>query len=201
MRRVTPTSLAEDSIRLLRAVRFAVQLGFDVEEETYKQITRMGDTICLASVERIRDELWKMMSTLAPDVAIDLLRGSGLLWSVLPEVTAMEGVPQSSPHQLDVYTHTILAVRRAVGVREWLMGRSSPVELAAEARWRERLEPWRFRLRDHFATIVAGQHLREDWLVWYALLHDIGKPLTHTVEQIDRTDPDGAALRHRFIRP
>ncbi len=126
LRRVSPSSLAEDPVRLLRAVRFAVQLGFAVEEQTELQMLRMADTIRLASTERVRDELWKTLQSEQPAAAVEMLRRYGLLPYVLPEVAGIVGVEQSAPHVLDVYQHTLAAVTFAKQLRDWLSGEEIP---------------------------------------------------------------------------
>ena len=193
LRRVTPVSLAEDSIRLLRAVRFAVQLDFTLEEETSKQILRMSDTVKLASPERVRDELWKMMVSAAPDRAIEMLAAYGLLRPLLPEIADMEGVEQSAPHVMDVYQHTLQTVRYALEIRRWLKGGELAEDGARLVLWRQALSPWLYRLREHFMQSLASDHLRVDWLVWHALWHDVGKPTTRTAEKV----ADG--VRYRFL--
>jgi tRNA nucleotidyltransferase/poly(A) polymerase len=79
IRRVSQTGLAEDPIRMLRAVRFANALDMSIERETHDQIERIADTVQLASPERLRDELWKMLATSRPDKAIDEAEQLGLL--------------------------------------------------------------------------------------------------------------------------
>jgi poly(A) polymerase len=202
LRRVSPSSLAEDPVRLLRAVRFAVQLGFAVEEQTELQMLRMADTIRLASTERVRDELWKTLQSEQPAAAVEMLRRYGLLPYVLPEVAGMVGVEQSAPHVLDVYQHTLAAVTFAKQLRDWLSGEEIPAFTAAARSWQAALAPWRFRLRDHFMQAITADHLRIDWLIWHALLHDIGKPQTRTVEEIVEADETGIEVRsprYRFF--
>lgn len=182
LRRATPSSLVEDPVRLLRAVRFAVQLGFSVEEETQAQILRMGDTLRLVSVERIRDELWKMLACQAPQQAIELLRQDGLLRYVLPEIAELEGVSQTPPHAYDVYGHTLHTMEFVLDIRNWLKGGPAAAPNGQRKAWQDALAPWLFRLRQHFLQPVAADHLRVEWLMWHALLHDVGKLATRSIE-------------------
>jgi poly(A) polymerase/tRNA nucleotidyltransferase (CCA-adding enzyme) len=193
LRRVTAASFADDPARLLRAVRFVHQLGFTLEEQTLIQVKRMSTTVKLASAERVRDELWKIFATPTPADAVDDLNSYGLIPHILPEVRLLVGVEQSPPHDLDVYGHTLRVVRYAAQLRDWLR---EPVAEAAEpgGEWQEALAPWRARLRQHFAQPLAGGRTRAEWLVWHALLHDVGKPASRTVEQPTRGD-----VRIRFI--
>lgn len=193
LRRVTAASFADDPARLLRAVRFVHQLRFTLEEETLIQVKRMSTTVKLASAERVRDELWKILATATPAAALDDLNSLGLMPHVLPEVRLLVGVKQSPPHDLDVYGHTLRVVGYAAQLRDWLREPAGGVPDTG-AGWQERLAPWRSRLRQHFAQPLAGGRTRAEWLVWHALLHDIGKPNARTVER--QTEGN---VRVRFI--
>lgn len=207
LRRVSPSSLAEDPLRLLRAVRFSVDLGFPIEEETRLQILRMPHAVRLASAERQRDELWKMIAGPDPAAAVELLRTLGILPWVLPEVASTDLVTQSAPHDKDVYRHTLAAVQRATLLRDWLLNRPSTpqadpelAELTTEPMLvaRQALESWSYYLRRHFGAEVAAGHLRAEWLVWAALLHDVGKPATRTVERDAQGGERVRFLEHEF---
>ena len=102
--------LAEDKLRMLRAVRFAARLGFSIETETHRAIESHSTEILEISAERIRDELNAMLTEGAPHKAFALLDETGLLEAVLPEAARMRGVPQSPEHhpEGDVWTHTLL---------------------------------------------------------------------------------------------
>jgi tRNA nucleotidyltransferase/poly(A) polymerase len=180
IRRVTAASFAEDPVRLLRAVRFVHQLGFVFEEETLIQIKRMSATVRLATAERLRDELWKLLATSTPADALADLRILGLLPHVLPEVSLLAGVEQPPPHTQDVYQHTLRVVTYAAELRDWVKGEA--LSLAQPPAWQTALTPLRPRLRQHFAQAMAVGHSRADWLVWHALIHDWGKPNTRTVD-------------------
>ncbi|MBW7882857.1 MAG: HD domain-containing protein [Caldilineaceae bacterium] len=194
LRRVTPLSLADDPIRLLRIVRLALQLDFSIEEETLVQLLRIGDTIKLASPERVRDELWKMFGLPAADQALEQLHQFGLLRPLLPELAAMEHVAQTAPHDTDVYHHTVRVVRHAAALREWIKGVPQAAVDETTAAWQKALAPWRYRLRQHMLQTVAAERMRVDWLVWFALWHDVGKTETRSTEHLEN-----GAIRYRFL--
>ena len=188
IRRVHASSLADDPVRLLRAVRFSVELGFPIEDATLDQMLRMAGAVQTVSAERVRDVLWKMLAGPNPAAAIELLRTTGLLPIVLPEVAATDLVQQTQPHDKDVYHHTLAAVQIAAALRDWLLGRKARVPLDEKLAGNveiliRALETWTFYLRRHFAVADAAGRLRGEWLVWHALLHDVGKPATHTIER------------------
>lgn len=100
----------EDKLRMLRAVRFASNLGYDIEPETFRAIQQMAPQIAVVSAERIRDELVKIFTRPNAGRGLRLLDNSGLLCVVLPEVAAMKGCeqpPQFHPEG-DVFIHTCL---------------------------------------------------------------------------------------------
>ena len=99
----------EDRLRMLRAVRFAARLGFELEPATFAAIRALAARIHAVSRERIRDELTKMLTEGRARRAFELLNSTGLLAQVLPEVARMKGVeqpPQFHPEG-DVWTHTL----------------------------------------------------------------------------------------------
>lgn len=193
LRRVSAMSMADDPVRLLRAVRLANQLGFAIEEETEAQLRRLVSTIQFVSAERVRDELWKLLSTSQPHRGIDSLHDLGLMAYVLPEIAATVGVEQSYPHLYPVYEHTLNAVQDAAGLRAWIMGDSDRPVNEAHAFVQQKLGVWQHRLRHHLGSTVAGSRQRADWLIWSTLFHDVGKPQTRTLE----IDADGIK-RTRF---
>ena len=112
----------EDKLRILRAVRFACQLGFRIEQNTWRQVRDLSRLLTQVSWERIRDEILKILTGSAPERGLALLLDTGILDVILPEIAAMKGVPQ--PPQFhpegDVFTHTTLMFALAQEVTETL---------------------------------------------------------------------------------
>ncbi|MBV9875861.1 MAG: CCA tRNA nucleotidyltransferase [Verrucomicrobia bacterium] len=136
---------SEDHLRLLRAVRFAVALDFEIAPATWKALTEKAYQIRTVSHERIRDELMKIMGDPHRVRGLDLLDQSGLLKNILPEVSQMHGCeqpPQFHPEG-DVYVHTRLML-------SLLPADVSPL------------------------------------LALSVLLHDIGKPVTYSFDEVDQ---------------
>jgi tRNA nucleotidyltransferase/poly(A) polymerase len=136
---------SEDHLRLLRAVRFAAALDFQIEPATWKAVTEKAHQIGTVSHERVRDELMKIMADAHRVRGLDLLDQSGLLKNILPEVSQMHGCeqpPQFHPEG-DVYVHTRLML-------SLLPGDVSPL------------------------------------LALSVLLHDIGKPVTYSFDEVDQ---------------
>ncbi len=101
---------AEDKLRMLRAIRFAARLGFEIEAATFEAIQKQAPTIKQISVERIRDEISRILCEGGARRGFELLDETGLLKVILPEVSALKGVEQSPQHhpEGDVWTHTLI---------------------------------------------------------------------------------------------
>jgi poly(A) polymerase len=104
---------AEDHLRLLRAVRLAAQLDFNIEPETFAAIKAAAPKIHAISAERIRDELIKLFSPPHASRGLDLLRESGLLEQVLPEIAATIACEQSRDFHPEgsVFNHLVLMLK------------------------------------------------------------------------------------------
>ena len=100
----------EDHLRMLRAIRFAARLGFEIEPETMAAIQKMHELMTRVAPERVRDELVRILTEGGARRGLELLYASGLLNHMLPEVAAMQGVrqpPEFHPEG-DVWTHTMI---------------------------------------------------------------------------------------------
>lgn len=99
----------EDYLRMLRAVRFAAKLGFRLAPTTFAAISKYASRVKLLAQERVRAELELMLTGPAPSTALRLLKETGLLAAVLPEVDALSGVTQPKLYhpEGDVWQHTL----------------------------------------------------------------------------------------------
>ena len=108
-------TFSDDPLRMLRAIRFAVQLDFDLDDAILPAIRRLRERARppVLSVERVNEELRKMLLSERPRRALELLDASGLLEILLPEVFACHGVEQGGWHTHDVFGHTLETVEHA----------------------------------------------------------------------------------------
>jgi poly(A) polymerase len=108
------TRFEEDHLRLLRAVRFAARLGFEIDPATFAAIERRHSLIVKVAAERIRDELVRILTEGGARRGFEMLDASGLLGDILPEVAAMKGVAQPPEYhpEGDVWTHTLLLLEK-----------------------------------------------------------------------------------------
>ncbi|MEM5811821.1 MAG: HD domain-containing protein [Candidatus Aenigmatarchaeota archaeon] len=104
----------EDALRLIRAVRLACELNFNIDDETFKAIKKFADLIRYIANERIRDEFTKIIMSENATLGIELMRKSNLLKEILPELDMCYGVGQNKHHIYDVYTHCLKSLEYAV---------------------------------------------------------------------------------------
>jgi putative nucleotidyltransferase with HDIG domain len=104
-------TFSDDPLRMMRAIRFAAQLRFEIEHETFESIKRNADRIKIISFERISDELNKIMLSKKPSIGFNLLYDSGLLHLVFPELAALHGVEiiDEKAHK-DNFYHTLMVL-------------------------------------------------------------------------------------------
>ena len=112
-------TFSDDPLRMMRCVRFATQLNFQIEEATYVALERMADRIRIVSGERIKDELNKIIMAPHPSIGFDYLQRTGLLQLILPELAALDIVEQKNgrAHKNNFY-HT-LEVLENVSAQGW----------------------------------------------------------------------------------
>lgn len=177
VRALSPQVFSEDPGRLLRAVRLAAELGFSLEEETRALIQR--DRLYLNQVagERRREELNRILALPHATPALRTLDELGLLDVLLPELAEGRGVAQPPEHFWDVFAHSLETVAALESLLE--EGGRQKEGLLAEV-------PWSPELAQHFAEEVAKEQRRQALLKLAALLHDIGKPRSKTVEPSGR---------------
>lgn len=104
-------TFSDDPLRMMRAIRFATQLQFDIHPETFAAIRRNAARIEIITAERIKDELYKIMGAPRPSIGWRLLLDSGLLAIILPELARMKGIDvvDGRGHK-DNFNHTMLVL-------------------------------------------------------------------------------------------
>ncbi len=107
-------SFSDDPLRMMRAARFASQIGAAVEATTLGAIERMAERIGIVSAERVRDELVKLMLGESPRRGIEILVDCGLADQVLPEIPALRLEVDEHHHHKDVYQHTLTVIDQAI---------------------------------------------------------------------------------------
>lgn len=156
---------SEDHLRLLRAVRFAAQLGFEIEPATFAAVKANAAKILTVSAERIREELLKLFRPPHAARGLDLLRDSGLMDHVLPELSATVTCEQSPPHHPEgsVFNHLRLMLSH--------LPPDAPESL-----------PWTILLHDIAKPVTAARHPVNGQITFYG--HEkVGAEMTETILQ------------------
>ncbi|MBF4564585.1 CCA tRNA nucleotidyltransferase [Plantibacter sp. VKM Ac-2876] len=108
-------SFGDDPLRMLRAARFASQLGFRPTDDVIEAMEERRETISIVSPERIQAELGKLLATDHPRAGLELLVDTGIADLVLPELPALRLEPDEHHHHKDVYQHSLTVLEQAIG--------------------------------------------------------------------------------------
>jgi len=179
IRAVAETAFPSDPVRLLRAVRLAAELGFRIESQTETLIQRYSHLIASVAGERVREELLRLFAMSRSGQFLTYLDELGLLTAIFPELVPTKGAEQPKEHFWDVFEHSI----KTVAAVDFLL-RQGDWEHAGE----EVLAavPWSAELKQHFDQEVSHGSTRKSLLKLAALLHDLAKPQTKTIEESGR---------------
>ena len=124
-------SFSDDPLRMLRAARFAAQLGFTIDEGVISAMKDMADRLSIISAERIRDEFSKIVMSDNPRAGITILVDTGLCEKFLPEIPKLRLEIDEHHHHKDVYEHTLTVVEQSIALEERLSGPNLVSRLAA----------------------------------------------------------------------
>jgi len=170
IRHISEQNLIDDPLRLLRIYRFQAALGFELDKDLIKIITRHAAKIKEPAVERINYELLKLFAgDFSAKTLIDMDE-TGLLSKILPISQELKKVPPNLHHHLDLFSHSVETVKQIQDIYE----KSSP------------------EVRSHLEKKDFGGASRLAHLKLAGFLHDIGKPSTWTIEE--------DTGKHRFIK-
>jgi poly(A) polymerase len=125
------SSFSDDPLRMMRAARFASQLGFEISPDVLQAMKDMAGRISIISAERVRDEFVKMLMSKNPRTGITILVETGLAEIVLPEIPKLRLEIDEHHHHKDVYEHSITVLEQAISHEDRLGGPNLIIRLAA----------------------------------------------------------------------
>ena len=176
IRAARDSAFESDPIRLLRAVRLSAETGLAIDESTQALMRRDAALLSRSSPERVREELLRTLAAPRAGRWIRMADALGLLAVVFPELDEARGVSQPKEHYYDVFGHLLAAV----DFSDEIIRNDYASPLAAR-------ETPRFDGMDaYFAQPLSDAHSRGTFLKLAALLHDVAKPRTKTVEPSGR---------------
>jgi poly(A) polymerase len=179
VRRVSENVFEADAARLLRAVRLAAELDFTIEPETESLIRSHCQTVTQVPGERTREELLRLLALPQASYHLRCLDELGLLLALIPELAEGKGVEQPTVHFWDVFQHslqTVATVEFLLRESDWEYGNEDMLSTA----------PWSETIDRHLSQEVSKGSNHKVLLKLGALLHDIAKPMTKSIDDTGR---------------
>lgn len=167
---------SNDPIRLLRAVRLCAETGFSIESQTLSLIRQYAPSLAESSPERTREELFRILDANNAARWVKLMDDLNLLSIVIPELDGARGIEQPREHYYDVFGHLVAALDYA----DQIVSNCYEYDFARE------MMPTFDRMDAYFGQDASDGHTRGTFLKLTALLHDIAKPQTKTIEPSGR---------------
>lgn len=189
LRACAETSLSDDPVRILRAIRQAAAFGLTIDPATRQQMKSAASALPSVSAERLRDEILKILAGPQPDTALRALDMLKILPHILPELEAMKGVNQSPPHVQDVWSHTLSVLRHLEAILDLLGPQHNEQKSNADVYnglLVMKLGRYRAQLAEHLSQKLNTDRPLRALLFLAALYHDVEKPSTRTVEESGR---------------
>lgn len=140
----------EDALRMMRAVRFHAELNFDIEKKTFEAIKKNSELITHVALERIKDELSRIILSESPAEGIDMLHKTGMLLYIIPELEQGVGVAQNRHHIYTIYKHLLLSLKHCP---------SKKLEVRLAALLHDIAKPQTKRGEGEFATFYNHDHV------------------------------------------
>jgi poly(A) polymerase/tRNA nucleotidyltransferase (CCA-adding enzyme) len=165
----------EDPLRMMRAIRFSIELGYAIEPETLMAIKTMAQAIDIVAKERVRDELLKVLMVTRPSAGFHLMRKSGLLKGIVPEL--MEGYRkrQNNYHKYTIYRHAMETVDSIKG--DPVLRLSALFHDIAKPRVRKKINGrWRF-----FGHATASAEITKEIMMRLKFSNDRITRVTHLI--------------------
>jgi poly(A) polymerase len=188
LRACSPSSFHDDPVRVLRAVRMAAAFGLRIMPESLGWLREAVQGLDSISPERLRDELFKILSLSQPATSLRTIEMVGALPYILPELPALKGLAQSPPHIYDVWEHTLDVLARLEAVLEALAPDYDPDKASSLALGLLVLRLGRYRqsLAQHLSNSLNPDRSPRALLFLAALYHDAGKAHTRQLDDDGR---------------
>jgi len=165
----------EDPLRMMRAIRFSLELGYAIEPETLMAIKTMAQAIDIVAKERVRDELLKILMVRRPSAGFHLMRKSGLLKRIMPELAEGYRKRQNNYHRYTIYRHIMETVDSIKG--DLVLRLSALFHDIAKPRVRKKINGrWRF-----FGHATASAAITKEIMMRLKLSNDRIARVTHLI--------------------
>jgi putative nucleotidyltransferase with HDIG domain len=184
LRACSPGSFIDDPVRILRAVRFSVELGLNIVPETLQQMREATTYLTRISPERLRDELFRILANPHPGTSIRILDKLNTFEYFLPEVCMLKEVQQSQPHVMDAWNHTLDILNRLENLLDVLRPGYTPDKADNLVMGLVIMQLGRYRqqLAEHLSNALNPDRPHRGLIFLAGLYHDVGKKKTQTVD-------------------
>lgn len=185
LRSCTRSSFTQDPVRILRAVRFSVDLNLKIHPDTLQCIRQAVDLLPEVSPERIRDELFRILTQSNPSSSVRILDKLNVLEYVLPEIVRLKNIQQSPPHIQDAWEHSLDTLARLENLIEFLTKDHNPNNTGNLMLGLVALRIGRYRqhLIEHFQNSINPDRPQRGILILAGLYHDVGKAMTQKLDE------------------
>ena len=177
IRSLSKDVFADDPIRLLRAIRLSGELDFTLQDDTAKLIRSHANLLTKTAPERIRDEFVRILMLPSSLPLVRLMDGTSVLCTVIPELSSNKNISQPKEHYWNVFDHNVETLGFAERIVCSNTRKNNPILKQI---------PWKSNFSDHFKEEITAGHPRYVIFKLAALLHDIAKPATKTIESNGR---------------
>ena len=182
LRACSPTSITDDPVRILRVIRQAAAFEFKIQLDTRKSMKQAARLLPNISPERKRDELFRILEGPRTAASIRALEMLGVFPHLMPELSAMKGVEQSSHHVYDVWEHTL----KVLSYLEEILAALSTDPQKSNDPFNDllthHLGKYQGNFASHFAKSLNADRSVRAALFFAALYHDVEKPATKSVD-------------------
>lgn len=184
LRACSASSFLDDPIRILRAVRFSVDLDLKIQSETLKLMREAVTHLVEVSPERLRDEIFRILIISHPSTSLRILDKLEALEYILPEICVLKEVQQSPPHVMNVWNHTLDTLNHLASLLEVLVPEYNPdtVSNLSLGLVAVRLGRYRRQIAEHLNSALNPDRPHRGLIFLAGLYHDVGKPTTQTVD-------------------
>lgn len=185
LRACSQHSIFDDPIRILRAVRFSVEFDLSIQPETLQIIRQAAVFLPQESAERLRDELFRILSQSHPSSSIRILDNLNALEYILPELNGLKKIKQSPPHIMDVWNHSLDILVRLENLLEVLAPEYNPDKASNFTMGLVALRLGRYRqhLMEHLSISLNPDRPHRGLLLLAGLYHDVGKLKAQKVDE------------------
>jgi tRNA nucleotidyltransferase/poly(A) polymerase len=183
------TSIIDDPVRILRAVRFCVEFDLKILPETLQLVRQSIHLLGEVSSERVRDELFRIFQQSNPSSSIRILDTLHALDSIAPEILELKNIPQSPPHIMDAWEHTLDILVRLEDILGVIASEFNPektgnLTMGAAAIY---LGRYRQNLKNHFEKGLNPDRTERGILILAGLYHDAGKAKAKKIDENGRS--------------